>query len=100
MATKLTRVVKRQLASTDRKGRPLIVSIEPGDIITFRPKGAKRSVSVYMGHCFTLAQIVTIDREYTQKLKRYKDDKALGYKRKRPKKPVLHFGKMYFDSLK
>lgn len=100
MATHLTKEVRRQLASCDRKGRPLIVTLSPGDIITFRPKGAKRSVSCYIGHCFTLAQIATIGREYSDRIKTYKEAKAIGKRARRPVKPMLPFGKMYFDAMK
>lgn len=100
MATELHKPVRRLLQSADRKGRRLIVSLEPGDIITFRPKGAKRTVSLYIGHAFTLAQIVTIDREYVARMKQYKADKSLGLKRRKPIKPCLPFSKIYWDALK
>jgi len=100
MATKLNKPVRRQLQSTDRKGRALIISIEPGDILTFRPKGAKRKLSIYVGFCFQLAQLVTIDREYTAKVKQYKADRATGLKRRKPIKPFLPYSKVFFDALK
>lgn len=100
MATILKQPVHRQLMSCDRKGRPLILSLEQGDIISLRPKGAKRTISVSIGHVFILAQMVSIDYEYNQKLKQYNADKSLGLKRRKPVKPCLPFGRIYFDSLK
>ncbi len=100
MATQLNKVVRRQLASVDRKGRPLIVTLSPGDIISFRPKGAKRTISIYIGHVFQLAQLNTIEQEYGERMKVYKADRAAGRKRRRPNKPTLFYSKIYFDAMK
>lgn len=102
MATILKKAVRRQLlSSTDRKGRAILVTLEPGDMISFRPKGSKRSVSVYLGHCMSLAQIVTLESEYNAKVKEYQLRKKAGAKGiRRPKKPCLPFGKIYFQALK
>jgi len=101
MPVQLNKVVRRQLVSSDRKGRPLIVTLSPGDIISFRPKGAKRTVSVYIGHCFTLAQIATIDKEYSKAMADYNTRRKAGerYLRK-PRKPTLFYDKIYFDALR
>jgi hypothetical protein len=100
MATPLTKPVRRELRSADRKGRLLIATLEPGDMLSFRPKGSKRSVSVYLGQAFILAQILQINSDYKDKLKQYDEDRSLGKRRRRPVKPILPFGKVYLDSLK
>lgn len=102
MATLLTKPVKRELlSSTDRKGRKMIVTLEPGDLLSFRPKGSKRTVSVYLGHCVALAQIMTAETEYQSKLKEYQAKKKAGAQfLRKPKKPALFFGKIYYDALK
>lgn len=101
MATKLNKKVKRELSAVDRKGRPIIMTIEPGDILTFRPKGLKRSVSVYAGQAFMLAQLMTIEREYSQKLKDYNVQKKAGKQfLRKPRKPFVPFGKIFYDATK
>jgi len=100
MAIQLSKPIKRQLMSTDRKGRPLIVTLEPGDILSFRPKGAKRTTHVHISQCAILAQMLEVNREYEARLTKYKSDRAIGLKRRKPNKPFLPFGKIYFDSLK
>lgn len=101
MATKLNKVVRRELVSTDRKGRAIVVTLEPGDILSFRPKGSKRSVSIYAGMAFQLAQLATIEREYNDKMKEYSARKKAGAQfLRKPKKPFVPFGKIYYDAMK
>jgi len=101
MPVKLFKPVRRQLVSSDRKGRPLIVTLSPGDIISFRPKGAKRTVSVYIGHCFALAQLNTISHDYDRAMKDYHARKKAGEKYlRKPRKPTLFYDKVYFEALK
>lgn len=98
--TELTKPVRRLTSSTDRKGRRLIVELAPGDMLTFRSKGKRRTVSVYLGHCLNLAQILTASEEYKAKLEEYNARRKAGaqYIRK-PKKPHMPFGKVYFSAL-
>lgn len=99
--TELTKPVKRGLMSRDRKGRQLIVTMEPGDMLTFRSKGKRRTVSVYLGHCLTLAQILTSSEEFKHRMEEYTAKKKAGARFiRKPKKPSLPFGKVYFDALK
>lgn len=97
---KLTKAISRETLSTDRKGRPLVVTLEPGDMITFRPKGNRVSVSVYLGHCMMLAQIIDAEQRYKQAVADYKEAKKLGQRKRRPRKPCLPFSRIYFDALK
>lgn len=101
MATPLHRPVRRQLMSTDRKGRPLICTLEPGEIISFRPKGSKRSISVHLGFCAQLAQAYTVQSEYDKKMADYQAKKKMGLKRlRRPTRPFLPFGKIVLNSMR
>jgi len=87
--------------ATDRKGRAIILTLEPGDVLTLRPKGSKRSVSVYAGYVFMLAQLMTIQHEYDRKMKDYNVQKKAGKQfLRKPKKPFLPFGKVFFDAIK
>lgn len=101
MPTNLLKPVTRALASRSRiKGRQLIVTLEPGDIFTFREKGLKRSYSIYAGHCYNLAQIMTADEEYKKAVDKYKEQQKTGGKKRKPKKPFLPFSRVYYDALK
>lgn len=99
MATKLLKSVKRELLSSDRKGKAIIVELMPGDVLKFRIKGKKTFDEVYLGHCYILAQIMSMEHIYKEKMKQYKIKKEAGYRVKKVKKPHLPFNKMYFDAL-
>lgn len=101
MATKLLKSVKRELLSTDRKGKKIIVVLEPGDVISFRAKGTRQSYDVSLTHCFVMAQIITNDNVYKEKLRIYNEKKKAGFMRiKKPKKLNLPFNRIYFEALK
>lgn len=101
MATQLLKPVKRELRSTDRKGRTLIVTIEPGDILTFKPKGLRRSVSIYIGHAYALAQIMTAEEDYKKAMQTYTLRKKAGAQfLRKPKRSALPFNPVYFKALK
>lgn len=96
----LNKPIRRVLASSDRKGRRLICTLEPGDIITFRPKGLRRTVSVHLGFCIQLAQAYTIQHEYDQKLADYNAKKKAGMRRlRKPNRPMFPFGKLVIDTI-
>lgn len=98
---KLEKAVRRLTTrSTDRKGVPLVVSLEPADLLTFRYKGKRRTVSVYLGHCFNLAQIMSVDAEYRDRLKAYNEKRKYSKGLRKPKRPSLPFSKVYFDATK
>ncbi len=85
MAVKLTKQINREMLSfADQhgkdRGKPIIVTLLPGDMISFRAKGTRASYSVFLGHCFRLAQILTLDQNYKAAVERYK---ARGSKRMR-----------------
>lgn len=102
MAVKLTKSVKREMLSSaeshgKNKGKPIIVELVPGDELSFRVKGTRAVYSIYLGHCFRLAQIQTVEANYKEAMQRYK---ARGSKRMRkPKRPSLPFNSIYFKAL-
>jgi hypothetical protein len=105
MATKkLIKPIKRQLLSTEQygknRGKAIIVELLPGDEISFRTKGSHKTQSVYLGHCYKLAQILAIESEYKVKLEEYNNKKKIGQVARRPKRPSMPFNKMYFDAIR
>ena len=53
--TRLTKAVKRETCKVRRRGRPVIVAMEPGDVLAFREKGRRTWYRVSVGACFDLA---------------------------------------------
>lgn len=101
MAIRLSKTISRELISTDRKGRPLIVELAGGDMISFRVKGSPKRFSLYLGHAFRLAQIFQTDEDYKARMQAYKEKKAAGYKHlKKPKRYSLPYGTVYYKALK
>lgn len=105
MAIKLTKAVKREMLSTGlergkNRARAVIVSLLPGDMIEFRAKGTRQAYSCYLGHCFRLAQSLTLEAVYNEKVKTY--NQARKYKKglRRPKRPLIPFNKIYFQATK
>lgn len=99
--TDLIKPVRRRLLSTDRKGRRFAATLEPGDIITFQPKGSRRKISVHLGFCIQLAQAYTIQREYDEKMATYQARKKAGARGiRKPKKPFAPFGTIILNTLK
>lgn len=103
MATKLTKTIRREtLRMTEthgaHKGKPIIVELLPGDEISFKVKGTRQECSIYLGHCFMLAKIQTMEANYKAAMERWRNR---GTKRTRkPRRPSLPFGNMYFKALK
>lgn len=106
MATKLTKPVVREMLSGAEMSRgkyanrAILVSLLPGDEVEFRIKGTRQRFSVYLGHCFRLAQILTLESQYKDKVKAYQERKKSGARAIRPRKPMLPFSKVYFDATK
>lgn len=105
MAIALTKPVRRQmLSSTEQhgknKGRAIIVALLPGDEIEFRIKGTRRRYSAYLGHCFRLAQILTMESEYKAKMQEYGRKKLNGQRAIKPRRPIMPFSKVYFEAIK
>lgn len=101
MATKLTKPIERELLYTDR-GRTVIISLEPGDLITFRQKGKRTRYSVSLHKVQLLGLMQHLFDKYHERVDVYHKKKAAGYKNlKRPKPPTLSmFSKFYQEALK
>ena len=100
MAVKLVKSVSREtLSVTGHKKRKVIVTLEGGDLISFRAKGTRKSYEIYLGHCFVLAQILQANSDYKKKMELYTIKKKAGMRVKKPKKLFLPFSKMYFDAI-
>lgn len=83
------------------RNRPLLVTLLPGDEICFRPKGTRAKYTVYLGHCFRLAQALTIEQNYKDALQRYQARRKAGETRiRKPKRPMIPFNKIYFEATK
>lgn len=101
MATKLIKPVSRETLSIEgRKKRPIVVTLVPGDVISFRVKGSRTTTEIYLGHCYVLSQIISADQRFKKKVEEYNAKKKSGRIAKRPKKPFLPYSKMYFDAIK
>lgn len=96
MATQLNRIVKRELTRTDNRGRKLIITLLPGDVLQFRSKGKRTVFEIPLGHCFNLALLFSLENQYRQRLKEYQLKKKAGTKYlKQPKRPTLFLNKIY-----
>ncbi len=100
MATLLTKSVKRLTASRDRKGRALVVSLEPGDYLSFRPKGKRKAFTVTINQAYLLAQIVDQNWRYRKAIEAYNEARKAGKRARRPKVPSQIFDRIYYAALK
>ncbi len=103
MATKLIKPVKREMLSSGlergkNRARPIIVSLLPGDELEFRAKGTRQSYRVYLGHCFRLAQGLTMETMFKERVKKYNHDRKYRSGLRKPKRPLIPFNKIYFDA--
>jgi hypothetical protein len=86
---------------TDRKGTPVIVELQGGDMLVFRMKCSKRRYEIYLGHCFRLAQITQADADFKQRSEQYQMKKKAGFKGlRKPKRSALPYNNLYFKALK
>lgn len=72
MAVKLVKPVKRQLLGTDNRGRTRIVTMLPGDEISFRLPGKRTTYTVSLWSCEILALMEHIREEHRLKMERHK----------------------------
>lgn len=102
MATKLFKTVTRETLGLKamRNHKPIIVSLEAGDSLSFRVKGERMSYDIGLGHCLVLAKMMTADKIYKKKLEAFNQKKKEGKRAKRPKKPFLPYSKFYYNALK
>ena len=101
MATVLTKPISREtLAVTDHPGRKIIVTLEPGDMISFRAKGKRTTYEVPLAACYNLALIFTVNSWYKQKMKVWKEKKAHGVRCRKPRRISSIFNQKYYEALK
>lgn len=98
MATKLIKPVRREMLAVSTVGkyrnRPIIVTIDGGDVIRFQIKGTRQSYETSLHFCYRLAQIMTWEEQYQQRKKEYEIKKKAGYKRlRKPRQIVMHLDK-------
>jgi len=53
--TLLSKQVSRECLRTTDGGRPIITTLEPGDIISFRLKGCRRVFKTTLAACYAVA---------------------------------------------
>jgi hypothetical protein len=53
--TELNKAIRRECRNTFEQHRPIIVSLEPGDIITFRQKSCRTVWKTTIQACFHMA---------------------------------------------
>lgn len=104
MAIKLTKVIRREMLSTEQqgknKGKALIVELLPGDELSFRVKGTRQVYQIFLGHCYRLAQMQTLESIYRKQMEEYTRKKKLGQKRlRKPRRYSLPFNKIYYKAL-
>lgn len=105
MATKLNKKVTMELVQTGVRVRggkyaSLLVTLEPGDMITFRAKGTRRRFSISLGHCMNLAEIMDAEHKHKEALELHNLKKKAGIRSRRPKKPGMWYAKIYYDALR
>lgn len=102
MATKLLKQVERETThTTTRKGKVLVVTLLPGDVIEFRAKGSRRRLVLSLGHAYTLATVIDAEVRYKSAVSEWTKKKKAGYKNlRRPKKAAYPFSLLFFKALK
>ena len=101
MATLLTKPIRREtLAVTDMAGRKQIISLEPGDMLTFRSKGKRMTYEVPIAACYNLALIFTVNSWYRNKMKVWKEKKKMGVRCRKPKRISSVFNQKYYEALR
>ena len=90
MAVKLIRPIKRELLASSTvgkyRGRSIVVTLVPGDMLRFQIKGTRQYYEVSLHACYRMAQIATWENDYQDKVKTYNMKKNAGYKARKPKK--------------
>jgi hypothetical protein len=69
MATKLRKTVVREVEDYDGRGHSLMVSLQPGGVLSFREKGTRKSFDLTVGAAYVAAVKRTVDLERAEKNK-------------------------------
>lgn len=105
MATKLIKPVRREMLSSGfergrNRNRAINVTLCPGDELEFHVKGTRQRYTVFLGHCFRLAQGLAIEANYKEACAQYAIKRKAGIRCRKPKRPMMAFSKIYFDATK
>jgi len=105
MATKLLKPITRELVGTTaglgkHRAHPLLITLEPGDVISFRPKGTRQVFELPLAHAFRLATLIDETVRYKQAMDTYKEKKKAGYRVRKPKRTAMPYSKIFFDATK
>ena len=71
------------------KGRKIIIELEAPCWITFRLKGTRQSFQTDVLSCFRVAQYQQLREDYKERLAKWKSEKALGSRKKKPAAPYF-----------
>ena len=66
--TSLTRTVRRECCRTAEHARPVIVTLEPGDLIRFRLKGTRTTYTTTLLACYHLAARIYATEQAKQRV--------------------------------
>lgn len=105
MTTQLFRPVKRELTHTTvdfgkHRGRKLTVTLQPGDVLEFQIKGTRRILEVPLKNCYMLAEILTNESDYKDRLAEYRMKQKAGLKRlRKPRKAQYPYSKVFYKAL-
>ena len=101
MATLLLKDIHREtLAVTDMSGRKMIVTLEAGDMLTFRAKGKRFKYTVPIQACYNLALIYTVNQRWKERMRAYNEKRKMGLRTRKPKKLPPIFNQKMYEALK
>ena len=67
MATELRKRVKRKTIYRDRRGRALVITLQPGDTIELREERCRKVFTISIPLVYSMAVKLTVDRERAEK---------------------------------
>ncbi len=103
MATKLLNNVTRELLGTKTadkyRHRPITVTLEAGDLITFHIKGTRQRFTLPLAQCFKLAQLIDTTERFKRAMGDYREKVKAGARRlRKPRKPQIPYSQIYFNA--
>lgn len=99
MATKIKKEITRECELTGYrykgKIRPVIVSITPGETLSFRVKGTQHTIEASLSQCLNLAEMASTNLRYKQEMDKYKS----GLRKRKPKKCFFPYSPIYLKAI-
>lgn len=71
------------------RGRKIIIELEAPCWITFRLKGTRKKYQTDIQSCFRVAMYQELRRDYQLRVAKWKEEKSLGSRKKKPKPPYF-----------